>query len=259
LGFRQIKGFAERDAIALVKRRAAGYPSVQALWERSGLGPSVLEQLARADAFRSIGLDRRAALWEVRRLGPEPLPLFAAAGEHIAESPASLPAMPLGEHVLQDYRAITFSLKRHPLAFLRDRLARDGIVENVRLRSIPAGRRVRVAGLVLVRQQPGSANGVIFITIEDETSVANLIVWPTVYARFRKIVLTAGLLRAEGKLQREGEVIHVVVDRLVDLTAELATLGERHEPLPLDHGRGDGVTHPGGPERPLKIRSRDFH
>jgi error-prone DNA polymerase len=233
LGFRQIKGFAEADAERLVAARPiGGYADPRALWRRSGLGRGALERLADADAFRSTGLDRRRALWALKALGEPPLPLFAAAevapvrsGEACAI--ALLPEMPLGEHVVEDYASLSLTLKRHPLAFLRAELAREGRVTAAELAHLPVDRRLAIAGVVLIRQRPGSANGVVFITIEDETGIANLIVWPQILERFRRAALGATLLSCTGKLQREESVIHVVADRLDDLTPRLNTLRDR--------------------------------
>jgi error-prone DNA polymerase len=273
LGFRQIKGFAEADAEQLVAAREEGYPDPRALWRRSGLGRGALERLAEADAFRSTGLDRRRALWAMKALGEPPLPLFVqeepppniggkGQGEREPaplESPTSprlspppgveretsasevramalLPEMPLGEHVVEDYASLSLTLKRHPLAFLRPELASEGLVTAAELAHLPVDRRLAIAGVVLIRQRPGSANGVVFITIEDETGIANLIVWPAILERFRRAALGATLLRCTGKLQREESVIHVVADRLDDLTPRLNTLRERTgetEPRPL--------------------------
>ena len=257
LGLRQIKGFAETDAERLVSARGSGYPDPQALWRRSGLGRGALERLAEADAFRSIGLDRRCALWALKALGDPPLPLFASAktlthpalrtgsplsrnaGEGAERSEAGegesgearamalLPEMPLGEHVVEDYASLSLTLKRHPLAFLRSELAREGLVAAAELAHLPVDRRLSIAGIVLIRQRPGSANGVVFITIEDETGIANLIVWPAILERFRRAALGATLLRCTGKLQREESVIHVVADRLDDMTLRLNTLRDR--------------------------------
>jgi error-prone DNA polymerase len=190
-----------------------------------------MERLAEADTFRSIGLDRRAALWEVRALDPlsaaERLPLFAAAGDctDLQEEPQmALPLMPLGEHVVSDYRSISLSLKAHPVTFLRERLCAEGIVATEKLAEMQSGRRVSVAGLVLVRQRPGTASGVIFATLEDETGVANIIVWPKIFERFRAIVLGARLLRVWGRLQSEQGVIHVIAERLQDMSLLLSLL-----------------------------------
>ncbi len=220
LGLRQIKGFAAADAERLVAARNGGYPDPQALWRYSGLGRAAIERLAEADAFRSVGLDRRRALWALKALGEPPLPLFAeepfppprAEREMIAAE--LLPEMPLGEHVVEDYASLSLTLKRHPLAFLRAELASEGLVTAAELARLPVNRRLSIAGIVLIRQRPGSANGVVFITIEDETGVANLIVWPAILERFRRAALGATLLCCTGKLQREESVIHVVADRL---------------------------------------------
>ncbi len=251
LGFRQIKGFAEANAERLVAARGSGYPDLRVLWQRSRLGRAVLERLAEADAFCSVGLDRRRALWALKALGDPPLPLFAAAekpsssigkrgkGEEGGRSSmgesknsetralALLPEMPLGEHVVEDYASLGLSLKRHPLAFLRTEFAGEGLVTAADLAHLPVDRRLAIAGIVLIRQRPGSAKGVIFITIEDETGIANLIIWPPILERFRRAVLGATLLRCTGKLQREESVIHVVADRLADLTSRLNTLRHR--------------------------------
>ncbi len=233
LGLRQVKGLREADAALIVAAREKPYRSVRDLWLRSGISRAGLERLAEADAFRSIGLDRRQALWEVRALDPmsaaERLPLFAAADgiaetDLQAEAQVALPLMAEGEHVVSDYRALSLSLKAHPVSFLRERLAAHAIVEAGRLPEIASGRRVSVAGLVLVRQRPGTASGVIFATLEDETGVANVIVWPKVFERFRGIVLGARLMRVTGKLQSEQGVIHVVAEKLEDLTPLLSLL-----------------------------------
>ncbi len=243
LGFRQIKGFAEADASRLIAARGLeGYPDPRALWRRSGLGRAALERLAGADAYRSVGLDRRRALWALKALGEPPMPLFAAA-ETLGKGPRRLPAgdntpgearaaellppMPLGEHVVEDYASLSLSLKRHPLAFLRRDLAREGRVAAADLSRLPVDRRLSIAGIVLIRQRPGSANGVVFITIEDETGIANLILWPAILERFRRAALGATLLCCTGKLQREQRVIHVVAERLEDLSPRLDTLRER--------------------------------
>lgn len=231
LGFRQIKGIGEEEAGLIMARRGQGYDSVRDLWLRTGLPTATIERLADADAFRSIGLDRRAALWAARGLdtaGPaETLPLFAAADGDLRREPdVDLPPMPLGEHVVNDYRFLKLSLKAHPVSFLRDRLAERQVTRNATLRDLRPGRRVTVAGLVLVRQRPGSASGVIFMTLEDETAVANIIVWPKVFERFRPQVIGARLVAATGRLQNEQSVIHVVAETITDLTPMLATLSD---------------------------------
>jgi error-prone DNA polymerase len=234
LGLRRVKGFAQEAAQSLVARRGEGYADPAMLAHRAGLDRSALEKLAAADGFRSMQLDRRAALWAVKGLEPQLLPLFAPlAGTMPPEPEVRLPAMSLGEHVVEDYATLGLSLKRHPLALLRPDLDRRGIVPAGRLKSAPAGSVARVAGLVLVRQRPGSASGVIFMTLEDETGIANLVVWPSSFERFRREVMTSDLVEAEGKIQRAGKdehaVIHLVLDRLVDLTPMLRRLASDAE------------------------------
>jgi error-prone DNA polymerase len=233
LGFRQVKGLAEASAQALVERRGNGYPDPIALWRRAGLASAQLERLAEADAFRSMGLSRREALWALRGLGPAPLPLFAAAGEEEtgAEPATVLPRPTLGEEVLEDYTSLRLTLRCHPLALLRSDPALAGVVPAVALKERREG-RVAVAGLVLVRQRPGTASGVIFATLEDETGVANIVIWPQVFERFRRAVLASSLMRVEGRLQREGDVIHVIAERIADLSTLLHGLGDRDPAFP---------------------------
>jgi len=268
LGLRQIKSFAEADAKRLVAARGVGrYPDPHVLWRRSGLGRGALERLAEADAFLSTGLDRRRALWALKALGEPPLPLFAAvetAPLHWSEARAMalLPEMPLGEQVVEDYASLSLTLKRHPLAFLRAELAREGLVTAAELAHLPVDRRLAIAGVVLIRQRPGSANGVVFITIEDETGIANLIVWPQILERFRRAALGATLLRCTGKLQREESVIHIVADRLDDMTPRLNTLRDRTgEPEPRPPRKPPLALPervPGYDPRDIVITSRNF-
>ena len=232
----------------LVERRGEGYDSVRDLWLRSGFSPAALEKLADADAFRSLGLDRRQALWAVRgldRVGDQDaLPLFAASRpEREAEPDAKLPPMPLGAHVVEDYRRLSLSLKAHPTSFMRARLQARGIVRSEALASVKSGERVTVAGLVLVRQRPGTAKGVIFMTLEDETGVANVIVWPKAFERLRAIVLGARFVAVTGKLQNEQGVIHVVADRMDDLTPMLGLLSEAGDKIET-LSRADEVKRP---------------
>jgi error-prone DNA polymerase len=230
LGLRQIIGVKEKDMLRLVEQRGEAYDSVRDLWLRSGLSSTVLERLADADAFRSLGLDRRQALWAVRALDrvgdQDDLPLFASRPKQETEPDARLPPMPLGAHVVEDYRRLSLSLKAHPASFLRARLSARGILRSKALRSVKNGERVTVAGLVLVRQRPGTAAGVIFMTLEDETGVANIIVWPKVFERLRAIVLGARFVAVTGKLQSEQGVIHIVAERMNDLTSMLGLLSE---------------------------------
>ncbi|HXW19622.1 MAG TPA: error-prone DNA polymerase, partial [Roseiarcus sp.] len=231
LGFRQITGAREEDMRKLVEERGAGYDSVRDLWLRTGLSATTIERLAEADAFRSLGLDRRAALWAARgldRVGDQDdLPLFSLSRPQREREPdARLPPMPLGAHVVEDYRRLSLSLKAHPVAFMRRRLEARGILRCEQLAGAASNQRVTVAGLVLVRQRPGTASGVVFMTLEDETGIANIIVWPKVFERLRAIVIGGRFIAVTGKLQSESGVIHVVADRMEDLTPTLGLLSE---------------------------------
>ncbi len=227
LGFRQVKGFREADAEKLMAARAAGnarpFADPADLWRRAGLAPAALERLAKADTMGSMRLTRRPAMWEVAPLGSAPLPLFEEV-DAPAEPAVALPEMAPGEEVAHDYAALRLSLKAHPLALLRDRLERERVTRAAELAEMKDGARVTVCGLAIVRQRPGTASGVIFVTLEDETGIANLVVWPHVFERFRREVMGARLVRVRGRLQREGIVIHVVADRLDDLTERLREL-----------------------------------
>ncbi|RYC31654.1 DNA polymerase III subunit alpha [Lichenibacterium minor] len=247
LGLRQVKGLRQGDMERLVARRGGGYDSVRDLWLRAELSPAVLEVLAEADAFRSIGLERRDALWAVRgldRVGDkDALPLFAREGAPDREPDADLPPLRLGEHVVEDYRRLTLSLKAHPVLFLRAGLARRRILSAAELDGVGDGRRAAVAGLVLVRQRPGSAHGTVFLTLEDETGSANVIVWPKVFEANRSAVIASRLLGVRGVVQRAAGVIHLVADRLEDLSADLNALGEGGPAL-TDLARADEVKRP---------------
>ncbi|ESZ40701.1 MULTISPECIES: error-prone DNA polymerase [unclassified Mesorhizobium] len=235
LGFRQIKGLAEKRMEAFTARRGAGFTSVRDVWLRSGLDVGEIERLAQADAFRSLGLDRREALWAVRALdgksAAERLPLFDQPAIRLRElePETKLPTMPLGEHVIHDYRALGLSLKAHPVAFLRERLDRADVIPNANLGSVRDGRRVSVAGLVLVRQRPGKGNA-IFLTLEDDKAVANVIFWERTFTRFRPIVMGARFVKVTGKLQSESDVIHIVAEKIEDLTPWLTVLLEEMTP-----------------------------
>ncbi|MFC3723993.1 error-prone DNA polymerase [Neoaquamicrobium sediminum] len=231
LGFRQIKGLSEAEMTTFVQQRGGGYESVRDVWLRSCLHVDAIRKLAEADAFRSIGLDRRAALWAVRALdgrsAAERLPLFDRPEVRLPdnEPETTLPAMPLGEHVIHDYRLLRLSLKAHPVSFLRAGLERDGVTPNAMLPDIRGGRRISIAGLVLVRQRPGKGNA-IFLTLEDENSIANVIIWPRVFDRYRPVILGGRLVRVTGKLQSESGVIHIVAERIEDLSHRLEALSE---------------------------------
>jgi error-prone DNA polymerase len=238
LGLREIKGMSEEDSNLIAERRGAGYDSVRDLWLRTGLPAQILERLADADAFHSLGLSRRDALWAARALGrvgdgEDNLPLFAGSsssplweGSFEKEEDVALPPMPLGEEVVNDYRFLRLSLRAHPAQFLRADLNARGILRNEALRNIANGSRVKVSGLVTCRQRPGSANGVVFLTLEDEGAIANVIVWPKIFERVRPVILGARYVSVSGRVQSESGVIHVVAEQLEDLTAWLAQLAE---------------------------------
>jgi error-prone DNA polymerase len=273
LGFRMISGLAEKELEKLIAARGNGFSSIERLAAIAGVSRFTIERLAEADAFRSLGLDRRAALWAARRLDvigistarraanvkiEGSLPLLAPhlSDELFPEQAVALPAMPLSEHVVEDYVATGLSLKAHPVGFFRDRLDALGAIPNVALRrdDLRQDQTITVAGLVLVRQRPGTSKGVVFMTLEDETDIANIIVWPKVFAKNRRTVMTARFLAVRGRLQRAGLVIHVVADSFVDLSAQLPWLRE-----------GGDLFAPklsGGPlpdDEALPLKSRDFH
>ncbi len=230
LGFRQIKGLSQADMDHLVACRDKGYDSVRDLWLRTRLPRGTIEKLADADAFSSLGLSRRDALWAAQALDAEAaievLPLFETGPlENLQlEAEVALPRMLPGEEVLSDYRTLTFSLKAHPISFLRPDMRNAGLKSASDLEELPHGAKVTVAGLVLVRQRPGSAKGVIFMTLEDETGTTNVIVWPKIFERYRPVVMGARLVALRGRLQKAHGVIHVVADHLVDATQRLGLL-----------------------------------
>jgi error-prone DNA polymerase len=290
LGLRQIDGLSETEAQRLVEARGSlsplpctcngerekAFTTVHDLWLRAGLAHATLEKLAAADAFRSMGLDRRQALWEVKalaRAGPLPLFQWRAAEEGGVEPAVALPQMALSEHVVTDYQTLRLSLKAHPMSFLRARLRDARVLSCADLRQLKDGARVTVAGVVLVRQRPGSAKGVVFMTLEDETGVANAVVWPKTLERFRKVVMGARLILIRGRIQRHEDIIHVVSGTLEDRSAWLGELMEWHRDMPIPIANADEVKRPEpgsarGPEsqarrhpRHARIipKSRDFH
>ena len=223
------------------------YCDVRDLWRRSGISRASLEKLAAADAFRSLCLDRREALWEVRGLPREiPLPLFdhADAAETGVEATVSLPVMPLSEHVVNDYRSLRLSLKAHPMSFLRSHCSAARIRSCADLKMLQDGAGTSVAGVVLVRQRPGSAQGVVFMTLEDETGVANTVIWPKVLERERVVVMGARLIVVHGRLQRHEDIIHVVADRLEDRSDWLRLLTDDAETVIIPIANADEVRRP---------------
>ncbi len=289
LGFRQVKGLAIADAARIVAARMnSDFVSVDDIWRRSGVPTEALVQLAQADAYRlSLKLERRDALWAIKALRDEPLPLFAAAAEReramIAEQhepDVALRQMTEGHNVIEDYGHTGLTLRQHPMAFLRKDLHHRNIITCNEAMTARDGRWVYTSGLVLVRQNPGSAKGVMFITIEDETGPANIVVWPSLFEKRRRVVLGSSMMAINGRIQREGEVVHLVAQQLFDLSADLSGLADRDTDFKLPTGRGDEFAHGGGPdsrERPkpvvaprdmyvrdlhidtLKVKARNFH
>ncbi|EAQ30026.1 DNA polymerase III subunit alpha [Erythrobacter sp. NAP1] len=261
MGLRQIDGLPEHIAAQLIAAReeGGGYRDVAELRERGGLGPAHIERLASADAFTSLGLSRRQALWDARSLiaGPD-LPLFRAAAERdegAERARTQLPAMPLSEEVVADYQTTRLSLKAHPMSFLRAGLAERGFVRACDLRNRKFRSMVKVAGVVLIRQRPGSAKGVCFITLEDETGVINLVVWPDLKEKQRRVVMGARLMEVRGRVEYDDEVIHVIAHHMDDATDQLYSLSDDmlnapvaradhvHSPLPSQVG-GKRVMNP---------------
>ena len=229
LGFRQVKGLRKEDMERLVTGIGNGYKSVQAL-RNVGMTEAILERLADADAFRSMGFDRREALWKVSTKDHQKDSMFVAEDvRRDIEESVELPRMTLSEHVVHDYHALSLSVKAHPVSFLRDALESLRVCPANRLKDIRHGTVVRVAGLVLVRQRPGTAKGVCFITIEDETGSANLVVFPDKFDQYRKEIIQSRLLMVQGKLQKEGEVIHVMAERCFNVSGLLQRLVPQEE------------------------------
>ena len=269
LGLREVDGLREGDVASLAP--AAEIKDLH----RAGVPVPALEKLSSADAFRSMGLDRRAALWEVKALAKaKPLPLFAFADaqDQGPDAKVTLPEMPLSEHVVNDYQTLKLSLKAHPMSFLRQHCDRERVSDNQKLKAARNGAFVTVAGVILVRQRPGSAKGVVFLTMEDEFSHCNVVIWPQVLETHRSIVMASRLMLIKGRVQRTGDIIHVVASRIEDKTAWLALLTEDQSLLRNPLARADEVVKggPGGSARgdtaarhPRNVRvipnSRDFH
>lgn len=232
------------------------FESIDDIWRRSNVSTEALNQLAEADAFLpSLKLQRRDAIWAIKALRDEPLPLFAAAAEREAaviaeqqEPEVALRQMTEGHNVINDYSHIGLTLRDHPIAFLRKDLQKRNIVTCADAMNARDGRWLLAAGLVLVRQMPGSARGVMFVTIEDETGPANLVVWPSLFERRRRVVLGASMMAINGRIQREGDVVHLVAHQLFDLSGDLSGLADRDSEFKLPTGRGDEFAHGGGPD-----------
>jgi len=259
LGLRLVKGLSNKEAGALVaNREEEPFVSVDDVWRRADLPADALVRLAEADAFLpSLGLSRREALWAIRGLRDEPLPLFSAAAAReaavvpeLSEPAVALRPMAKGGEVVEDYGHVGLTLRAHPVSFLRESLTRRRFLTCAEATRLKDRRKVETAGIVLVRQQPGSAKGVIFVTIEDETGIANLVVWRKVFLAFRPIVMGAPMIGVKGYVQREGEVVHLVVQHLTDLSADFSTIGRR--------GGVAGQEEAGATEA-IRVKSRDFH
>lgn len=246
LGLRQVTGLSKEAADRMAERRGATpYRDPADLWRRSGLTKRQIIALARADAFASLGLTRRDVLWAVRGFADGQLPLLDAQPQVRDLEPAvTLPALTLGEQVVDDYSSFSLSLRSHPLKLLRTTFARRGISSTEALKTSKNGAVLTLAGVVLVRQRPGTASGVVFVTLEDEFGIANLVVWPKIFEAQRRIVMGARLMGVRGRIQCEGDepykVIHLVAEEVWDLSAELDSISEL-DLFPPANGRGDEV------------------
>ena len=294
LGMRIVQGLDGKQADRIIAARAHGpFASIHDAWRRSGVKPATLEKLARADAFQCFGLNRREALWAIKALGEAPLPLIAAADARAGrilpeapEAPVSLVPLSAGREVVEDYRATQLSLRAHPIAFLRDQLDRDRITPCGKLVEergdsfvMKDGARIHVAGIILVRQKPGSAKSV-FITLEDETGVANAIVWQDRFRTYRRIIMSATMISVGGRVQREGWVVHIIAEEITDLTHLLRQVGNVDLPrltAPSDGTRNGGqdprhrkhwnpppsryasLAGPYDDDVVIPVKSRDFH
>jgi error-prone DNA polymerase len=263
LGFRLVPG-AINAVMARISRPQSPYASIEDVWRRTGAPAAQLEKLAEADAFAALGYSRRDALWAAKSLSDAPLPLFAAAdrAQGFARAVAAEDKVPLRQltpagEVMEDYAALSFSLRAHPLAFMRNELTRRRWRPLADLWRLKDGDRVRIAGLVLVRQRPGAATGIVFITLEDESGVGNLVVWSSLFDRFRSTVMTADLLGCTGKVQREGGIIHVVAEDLLNLNDMLT--GVSTDGVDLEAAPAGGYGPAAEDTREMRLRSRNFH
>ncbi|MDB9944356.1 OB-fold nucleic acid binding domain-containing protein, partial [Octadecabacter sp.] len=266
LGLRQIDGMRADMGQRIMKARTAPFTNLEDLKIRARLDAGTMRKLAAADAMRSMTLDRRQALWDARALRDAPdLPLFADKQDEGAELRFDLPQMPICEHVVSDYQTTRLSLKAHPMSFLRKSMAKQGYVPARALADIRDGTNIKLAGIVLIRQRPSSAKGVCFITLEDETGVANLVVWPKMMEAFRKVIMQSRVIDVQGVVQRSEDVIHVVAHHLKDRSDALDRLSQ--DPMEVPLARADEVKKPvphasrGGHPRNARIipKSRDFH
>ena len=262
LGFCMVRSLNEKDAEQLVDRRTFGriagarrterFFSVEDVWRRASVPIATLRHIAAADGFAGLGLSRREASWALKGLRDEALPLFAAADDRegvlrpeAQEPPVTLAPMTMGCEVTQDYQTTGLSLRAHPVGFLREHLQAHGYMPCAALKTARNGSRIGVAGLVLVRQMPGSAKGVMFITLEDESANANLVVWPTVFEKNRRTILASTMMGCRGRVQCANGVIHLVVEDVVNLSADLKLISGLEGSFPLTAGRGDEAKHGG--------------
>lgn len=246
LGFRQVSSLREEDMKQLIRQRPEkGYTSFQQL-RNVGMTVATLERLADADAFRSMRYDRRQALWEVSTLDNQTYAIFSAERLHQdSERNITLPQMQLSEHVVHDYASTALSVKGHPVSFVRTTLQQLGVIPHSMLAKIPHGEQVKVAGLILVRQRPGTATGICFVTLEDETGISNLVIFQKLFNKYRKEVIQSKLLMVEGEVQKEGEVIHVIVRKCYNVSLLLGKLtATSGEPLTPKKSRADETTAP---------------
>ncbi|MBU2991726.1 error-prone DNA polymerase [Octadecabacter sp. 1_MG-2023] len=265
LGLRQVDGVRQDMAQRVMDARQQPFTDLEDLKSRAGLGAAVMRRLAAADAFRSMTLDRRQALWDARALRDAPdLPLFSEHRDEGEEQRFELPQMPICEQVVSDYQTTRLSLKAHPIAFLRQSMRKQGYTDAKSLRTARNGQSIKMAGIVLIRQRPGSAKGVCFITLEDETGVANLVVWPKMMEAYRKVIMGSRILSVHGTVQRSEDVIHIVAHHLENRSDVLDRLSGEVMPTPL--ARADEVKQalpqgPRGHPRNARIipKSRDFH
>ncbi|MDR3010421.1 MAG: error-prone DNA polymerase [Sphingobacterium sp.] len=224
LGLRQIKGFSQEEALVLTQGRCPSYSSITGMMD-AGVSLAALEKLADADAFRSLDIDRRKALWEITALGDRPIALFEGQpSESMAEGQIALPLLTKSQHVVADYARTSLSIKAHPVSFLRGKLDLLQVVPTAKLALLKNDMPVKVCGLITVRQRPGTSKGVLFITIEDDTGFANIVVWSTIFEKYRKEILRSKLFMVAGKIQVEGEVIHVIAQRCFDMSGLLKDL-----------------------------------
>ncbi|MEP7455412.1 error-prone DNA polymerase [Phyllobacterium sp. SB3] len=268
LGFRQVDGFSKHWAELICEKRTQSYTDIEEIRRLTLLEKRAFVLLADADAFRSLDIDRREALWAVRRFPDNTtLPLFHAAetNELANEEETVLPQMKLFEHVIADYESTRLSLKGHPMQFLREMFAAEGVATCNFANGLANNKRVKLAGVVTVRQRPGTAKGVVFMTIEDETGIANIVIWQKLLNIYRKEVMGSRLILIEGIVQSADNVVHVVARKLTDRTGDLYRLSEQRTILP--RSRNDEATHPvqgdARARHPRNVRilpkSRDFH